>query len=153
MVNINKILINILNIGKQICSKHILLQQTDYTLEMYDTTSIPYSNKIYQEFLTKTKVVFFIYDITNLDSFKDIKNYNQQIDENIPGVGKVLIGFNSEKENRLVTAEEGKKLANELGIDSFFEIPSNEVEKINEMLNIIAAKKMFVEKNNSCLIM
>ena len=113
----------------------------------------PNSNKIYQEFFTKTKVVFFIYDITNLDSFKDIKNYNQQIDENIPGVGKVLIGFNSEKENRLVTAEEGKKLANELGIDSFFEIPSNEVEKINEMLNIIAAKKMFVEKNNSCLIM
>ena len=132
--------------------KRINYNNDDYNLQLWDTLVNTYNNEIYKEFFAGAKGDFLIYDITNIDSFKYIKNYNKQIDENIQTPCKVLIGFNCDKENRVVTPEEGKKLAAELKIDSFFEIPSNGEEKIKEMLNILLAKKIFDEKNNNCLI-
>ena len=134
-------------------NKRINYNNNDYYLQIQDTAINTYNNEIYKEYYTGAKGAFLIYDITNIDSFKNIKNYNKQIDENILTPYKVLIGYNSDKENRVVTAEEGKKLAEELKIDSFFEIPSNGEEKIEEMLNILSVKKLFDEKNNNnCII-
>ena len=134
-------------------NKRINYNNNDYYLQIQDTAINTYNNEIYKEYYNGAKGAFLIYDITNIDSFKNIKNYNKQIDENILTPYKVLIGYNSDKENRVVTAEEGKKLAEELKIDSFFEIPSNGEEKIEEMLNILSVKKLFDEKNNNnCLI-
>ena len=134
-------------------NKRINYNNNDYYLQIQDTASNTYNNEIYKYQYPRAKGAFLIYDITNIDSFKNIKNYNKQIDENILTPYKVLIGYNSDKENRVVTAEEGKKLAEELKIDSFFEIPSNGEEKIEEMLNILSVKKLFDEKNNNnCLI-
>ena len=135
-------------------NKRINYNAKEYYLQIWDTAVNPNNNEILKEFYAGAKGAFLIYDITNIDSFKNIKNYNKQVDENIPIPYKVLIGYNSDKENRAVNAEEGKKLAVELKIDSFFEIPSNSEEKIKEMLNILLAKKIFDENNNNnnCLI-
>ena len=108
-----------------------------------DTAVSPISNKIHKEYYHGTKGVFLIYDVTNINSFYNVRNYNKEFDENIKSSFKVLIGYNSDKDNRAVTSEEGKKLADELKIDSFFEIPSNGNEKINEMFNIISIKGLF----------
>ena len=133
-------------------NKKINYNDDHYYLQIWDTSVNPNNNEIFKEFYAGAKGSFLIYDITSIDSFTHIRNYNKQIDENIRGPYKILIGFNSERENRAVTAEEGKKLAEELGIDSFFEIPSNDGNKIKEMINILSTKKIFDEKSNSCLI-
>ena len=134
-------------------SKRINYKNYYYYLQLWDTAIDPNNNEIYKEFYAGAKGVFLIYDITNTDSFNNIKNYNKQVDEKISTPYKVLIGYNSDKENRVITAEEGKKLAEELKIDSFFEIPSIGEEKITEMLNILSVKNLFDEKkNNNCLI-
>ena len=81
----------------------IIYQNNEYKLQIWDTANDANTNKIHKEFFVRTKGVFLIYDITNLDSFKNIKNYNNQVDENIPGSFKILIGYNCEKENRAVS--------------------------------------------------
>ena len=133
-------------------SKKIYYNDDDYYLQIWDTAIEPNNNKIYDVFFEGAKGAFLIYDITNLQSFININNYNQQINENITEPFKILIGYNCDKENRAVTPEEGKNLANELKIDSFFEIPSQGNEKIDEMINILSVKRLFDEKNNNCLI-
>lgn len=112
-------------------------------MQVWDTAVSPINHKIHKEYYHGTKGVFLIYDITNINSFNNVRNYNEQINDNIKGPFKVLIGYNSDTENRAVTSEEGKKLADELKIDSFFEIPSIGDEKINEMFNIISIKGLF----------
>ena len=139
-------------LDKSFTIRPIIYQNNEYKLQIWDTANDAKTNKIHKDFFVWIKGVFLIYDITNLDSFKNIKNYNKQVDENIPGSFKILIGYNCERENRAVSSEEGKKLANELKIDSFFELPSNNNERIDEMLNVILAKKFFDNKNNNCLI-
>ena len=140
------------SLDKSFTIRPIIYQNNEYKLQIWDTSNDAKTNKIHKEFFVGTKGVFLIYDITNLDSFKNIKNY-KQVDENIPGFFKILIGYNCKKENRAVSSEEGKKLANELKIDSFFELPSNYNERIDKMLNVILAKKFFDDKNNNnCLI-
>ena len=133
-------------------TKIIQINDKNIRLQIWDTSINPNSNEIYKIFYPGTKGVFLIYDITNLHSFNNVKNYNKQIDENIPGSFKILIGYNNNNQNRAITAEEGKKLANELKIDSFFEVSSHGNEKIDEILNILLAKKLFDGKNDNCLI-
>ena len=140
------------NLDKNVTTKIIQINDKNIHLQIWDTSINPNSNEIYKIFYPGTKGVFLIYDITNLHSFNNVKNYNKQIDENIPGSFKILIGYNNNNQNRAITAEEGKKLANELKIDSFFEVSSNVNEKIDEILNILLAKKLFDGKNDNCLI-
>ena len=144
---------NYFNLDKNVTTKIIQINDKNIHLQIWDTSIDPNSNEIYKVFYPGTKGVFLIYDISNLHSFNNVKNYNKQIDENIPGSFKILIGYNNNNQNRTIAAEEGKKLANELKIDSFFEVSSSGNEKIDEMLNILSAKKLFCgNKEDNCLI-
>ena len=66
--------------------------------------------------------IILIYDITNLESFKLIKDFNEELNENgLSNLKKVLVGNKCDLEDkRQVTIEEGKKLAKELGINIIF---------------------------------
>ena len=74
-----------------------------------------------------------VYDITNLESFNEIKKLNQELNDNCsPGIKKILVGNKCDLESeRKVTEEEGKKLANELGIN-FFEVSAKTGKNVKE---------------------
>ena len=65
------------------------------------------------------------YDVTDENSFKNIKNWIKQIEQNAQtNVCKVLVGNKCDKPDRKVSEEEGRKLANDFGMN-FFETSQN----------------------------
>ena len=78
--------------------------------------------------------VILLYDITNLKSFNIIKKLNEEINKNAPpNIKKILIGTKCDlEERRQVSKEEGKKLANELCINNFFEASAKTGKNIKE---------------------
>ena len=69
-------------------------------------------------YLTGSSGIIIIYDITNLESFKIINIINEEINHNGPkNIKKILLGTKCDLEDeRQVSEEEGKKLADKLGI-------------------------------------
>ena len=117
--------------------------------------------------LRNSNGVILIYDITNLKSFKLIKDFNEEIKENAPNIKKILVGTKCDLEDkRQVTEEEGKKLANELGINMFFEVSAKTGKNVEEayyslfreiLMNynqpepiILNSEEKINEKSNKC---
>lgn len=79
-----------------------------------------------------------MYDISDEDSFYNIKNYIKQIQANAQtNIVKVLVGNNCEKRDRKVTENQGKNLANEFGI-AFFEASPKTNQNVNEVFYFLA---------------
>ena len=101
-----------------------------------------------------------MYDVTDQNSFKNIRNWIKQIEANAQtSVIKVLVGNNCDKPDRVVTEEEGKKLANDSNM-GFFETSIRTNQNVNEVFNYLVQELIKSnkagEKNNSeiknCLI-
>jgi GTPase SAR1 family protein len=60
------------------------------------------------------------FDVTDENSFKNIRNWVKQIEQNAQNnVCKVLVGNKCDREDRKVTPEEGQKLASEFNMKYF----------------------------------
>ena len=78
-----------------------------------------------------------MYDITNVNSFNNIRNWIKLIEENdLSNICKVLVGNNCDKPDRKVTEAEGKKLADDFNM-AFFETSPNTNQNINEVFNYL----------------
>lgn len=77
------------------------------------------------------------YDVTDENSFKNIKNWIKQIEQNAQtNVCKVLVGNKCDKPDRKVTEEEGKKLAADFNM-SFFETSAKSNQNVNETFTFL----------------
>ena len=76
--------------------------------------------------------ILLVFDITNLSSFEHIKNWIEQIKEEAPE--KIIIYLVGNKidclNNRLISTEEGKKLAKEFGL-KYYETSAKNNENVN----------------------
>ena len=78
--------------------------------------------------------IILTYDVTDQNSFKNIRNWIKQIEANAQtNVCKVLVGNKCDKPDRVVTEEDGKNLANEYKMN-FFETSAKTNKNINEVL-------------------
>lgn len=85
------------------------------------------------------------YDVTDQNSFKNIRNWIKQIEANAQtGVCKVLVGNKCDKPDRVVTEEEGKKLAEDFKM-SFYETSAKTNQNVNEVFNFLTEE---ILKNN-----
>ena len=88
--------------------------------------------------------IIFIYDVTDLNSFKNMRNWIQQVVLNGPtNVCKVLVGNNCEKPDRVVTVtkEQGKKLGDEFNIP-FFEASPITGQNVKEVFFELVGQMM-----------
>jgi Ras-related protein Rab-8A len=77
------------------------------------------------------------YDVTDENSFKNIRNWVRQIEQNAQSnVCKVLIGNKSDREDRKVSYEEGTKLAKEYNMQ-FFETSAKSNYNVNETFTFL----------------
>ena len=90
------------------------------------------------QYLKESQGVIIIYDITNLESFNIIKTFIEEIKKNgPPNIKIVLVGNKCDLEDKKqVTEEEGKKLANELGIN-FFEVSAKTGKNVDEAFTFL----------------
>ena len=82
-------------------------------------------------------MVSLTYDVTDQNSFKNIRNWIKQIEANAQtSVKKVLVGNKCDKPDRVVTKEEGKKLADDYNM-SFFETSAKTNQNVTEVFTYL----------------
>jgi len=96
-------------------------------LQIWDTAGQERFRTITKTYYKGAHGIILTYDVTDQNSFKNIRNWIKQIEANAQtNVCKVLVGNKCDKPDRVVTEEEGKKLAEDFNM-SFFETSVNEV--------------------------
>ena len=90
----------------------------EYILDLWDTIGQEQLRTINKLFYNNSKIVIFVYDITNLKSFEDLKEWANEIDNQL-GLKNVIKGVVGNKidlfQNEEVSDELGENFAKSLG--------------------------------------
>ena len=83
-----------------------------------------------------------MYDVTDKNSFKNVRNLIKQIEANADKSAKrVLVGHKCDEPGRVVTEEEGKKLAEEYNM-VLFESSARTGKNVSEVFNHLVKEMM-----------
>ena len=82
-----------------------------------------------------------IFDVTNKKSYENVKNWVKQIKEEVSSRVTIILVANKidDVNHRIVTKEEGEKIANECGL-MFFECSAKTGENIEHAFNELVKK-------------
>ena len=122
--------------------KFARLNGKEIRFDLWDTAGVEKYRSITKFLYKDAQVIILLYDITIKDSFNEIKDYwYEQIKENCPK--NIIIGLAGNKcdlyENEVITEEEGKELAKEMG--AIFQLTSpKEKIGIDELFQTIGNK-------------
>ena len=109
-----------LTLGQNFSRKMIEYNGMKYFLEVWDTIGQEQLRTINKLFYKNSKIVIFVYDITNLESFQDLKNWVKEIDTQL-GIDNVIKGVVGNKIDlyldEKVKDSDGSKFAESIGAD------------------------------------
>ena len=136
-------------VGYDFKTKDIIIKGKKYKLLLYDTAGQERYKSLAPNMIRKSDGIIIMYDITNYSSFDSVPEFIEKIKElkgdNFP---VILIGNKIDKEEeRLVSEDEGKSLAEQYGID-FIEISNREGINIEEAGMNIVNRVIEERKNN-----
>ena len=127
-------------IGIDFKIKIINLEGKLIKLQIWDTAGQERFRTITKTYYKGAHGIILTYDVTDQNSFKNIRNWIKQIEANAQtNVCKVLVGNKCDKPDRVVTEEEGKKLADDFNM-SFFETSAKTNQNVNEVFNFLTAE-------------
>ena len=116
--------------------KHIIINNQDIILNIYDTAGSQRFNALLPMYTKNAHVILFIYDVTSIESFNRVKVLLKECkDEAI----LFLVGNKLDLINRVILYEEGKDYAEKNNM-TFYECSAYNGEGIMEMFNDIALK-------------
>ena len=121
-------------------------------MQIWDTAGQERFRTITKTYYKGAHGIILTYDVTDENSFKNIRNWVKQIEQNAQtNVCKVLVGNKCDKPDRKVSYEEGKQLADEYGMQ-FFETSAksnmNVSETFTSLTNQILESNEKVKSNN-----
>ena len=136
-------------ITNEFVTKFIEIEKQKYQLQMWDISGDKIYDSINQQYYKNIVCAMVVYDITNLDSFRDLKEWIEDIRSRCPKtVLIILIGNKIDLEDkRNVSYEEGEKFAKENGF-IFGETSANTGKGIEEIFNE-SVKKIVENMNNN----
>ena len=106
-------------------------------MQIWDTAGQERFRTITKTYYKGAHGIILTYDVTDPNSFKNIRNWIKQIEANAQtNVCKVLVGNKCDKPDRAVTEEEGKKLADDFNM-SFFETSAKTNQNVNEVFHFL----------------
>ena len=134
----NKFLKNHLaTIGINFKTKTLNINNQEIKLKIWDTAGQERFRTITKTYYKGAHGIILTYDVTDQNSFKNIRNWIKQIEANAQtSVKKVLVGNKCDKPDRVVTEEEGKKLADDYSM-SFFETSAKTNQNVSEVFNYL----------------
>ena len=125
---------HIRTIGVEFLSREIKISGKIIKLQIWDTAGADHFRSVTKAYYKGSRIIFLVYDVTNLNSFKNIKNWMKNIEDFInEKVYIVLIGNKCDSLDRVITEEEGINLAKEYKID-FLETSAKNDKNIFELL-------------------
>ena len=124
-------------IGIDFKIKIINLENKLIKLQIWDTAGQERFRTITKTYYKGAHGIILTYDVTDQNSFKNIRNWIKQIEANAQtSVKKVLVGNKCDKPDRVVTEEEGKKLADDYNM-SFFETSAKTNQNVTEVFTYL----------------
>ena len=130
-------------------SKNIIIEKKTYHIELWDTAGQEKFKSLTKIFIIDSKIVIFVYDITQKKSFEEL-DYWVKLTKEALGEYPVYALFGNKKDLYLdeeVDEEEGKKKAEEIG--AYFRLTSAKTERENLNEYITELVKMFINKNKN----
>ena len=107
-------------------------------LQIWDTAGQERFRTISSMYYRGTHSVIFVYDVTNADTFKSIKKWLHEIDQNCDRVNRVLVGNKvDDHEKKVVPMEEAQQFADQIGIP-LYETSAKEGKNVKEVFHAIA---------------
>ena len=103
-------------------------------LQVWDTAGQERFRTITKTYYTNSQAIMLIYSVTDQKSFLNIQNWIQQIQANTQNkICKIIVGNKCDvkPEERKVSYEEGKKLAEDFGLD-FFEVSAKNDTNVDD---------------------
>ena len=134
--------IHLSSIGLDCKFKEVQLKNGETTkIQIWDTAGQDRFRAIARNYFKGAHGIILIYDITNRESFENVENWINQIQEEVSEkVCIVLVGNKIDLEDkRLVSTEEGKKMAEEFGL-MFFECSCKTGDNVNETFQELVEK-------------
>ncbi|CAD8112283.1 unnamed protein product [Paramecium sonneborni] len=132
-------------IGIDFRTKIIEQMGKNVKLQFWDTAGQERFRTISRNYYRGAHAIFFVYDITDRESFKRIEYWINEVEQNSPpDIIRVLIGNKSDLNyKREVDFDEGKELARTQGLE-FFESSALENRNIECAINYVV--KMWLRK-------
>ena len=114
------------------------VEDTKVKLKIWDTAGQERFRTITSMLYRGTHGVIFVYDVTNADTFKSIKKWLHEIDQNCDRVSRVLVGNKDDNhEKKVVPLEESQQFADQIGIP-LYETSAKEGKNVEELFHAIA---------------
>ena len=124
--------------GVDIKSCTVDVEDTKVKLQIWDTAGQERFRTITTMHYRGTHGVIFVYDVTNADTFKSIKKWLHEIDQNCDRVSRVLVGNKDDNyEKKVVPLEEAQQFADQIGIP-LYETSAKEGKNVEEVFHAIA---------------
>ena len=113
------------------------VEGTKVKLQIWDTAEQERFRTITSMHYRGTHGVNFVYDVTNADTFKSIKKWLHEIDQNCDRVSRVLVGNkDDDHEKKAVPLEEAQQFADQIGIP-LYETSAKEGKNVEEVFHAI----------------
>lgn len=123
-------------------------------LQIWDTAGQERFRTITNTYYRGTHGVIVVYDVTNGESFANVKRWLQEIDSNCEVVNKVLVGNkNDDPQRKVVLTEDAQRFAEQMGIQ-LFETSAKDNINVEEMFlaitqKVLRHKKQMQSQNDS----
>ena len=119
-------------------------------VQIWDTAGQDRFRSITRNYYKGAHGIIVIYDVTNRKTFENVKNWIRQIKEEVSSKVSINLVGNKidDSENRKVTEEEGKSLADSFGV-AFFEASAKDGQGVNECFLDLVKKTVSVYGNSA----
>jgi small GTP-binding protein len=133
--------IYISTLGVDYKTKNIVFNGVKVTLQIWDTAGQERYRVITKSFIKGTDGIIFMYDITQKESFINVKKWIEETEGENPGdVKKIIVGNKIDKEeDRQVTDEMKEKLNKEVDID-LIEVSAKKGIDVDKVFDILVEK-------------
>jgi len=144
----------ITTIGVDFKIRTIEVDNEKVKLQIWDTAGQERFRTITSTYYRGTHGVIVVYDVTNGDTFANVKRWLHEIDQNCDVVNRILVGNKNDDPNRkVVLTEDAQRFAQQMGIQ-LFETSAKDNINVEEMFNsitrmVLRTKKEQKDRQNS----
>jgi len=125
------------------CKKLILPGGVNVTLQLWDIGGQQIGGKMLGKYIHGSHAIFFVYDTTNAESFKNIEDWHQSVEDVFKAEPKkplmALVGNKIDLVNRQVKTDRNAAFAAERGMTPYM-VSAKSGEKIHSLFQRIAAE-------------
>jgi len=111
-------------------------------LQIWDTAGAERYFKLSAHYLQDAAAVMVVYDVAQRKTFDNVRSWIELVEETFDGKSPpllVLVGNKIDLQSGVVTTQEGKDLASELGAHAFFEVSAKEGRNVHELFQNMAS--------------